>query len=190
FIYGGNGSGKTTFMHSFLGLLRPNEGTITFNGRTLADENYGEYKRLFSVVFNDFYLFDQFYGNEGFDVERARNYLSRFDMEGRVEITEHGFSTTELSTGQRKRLALISAILEDKPILVLDEWAADQDPYFRRKFYEEILPELKAEGRTVLAITHDDAYYRTADKVYRMEYGKLIDDTAVLVQDQPEETLT
>ncbi|MGV3610697.1 MAG: cyclic peptide export ABC transporter [Fluviicola sp.] len=177
FIYGGNGSGKTTFLYTVLGLLKAKNGSIELDGKEFNGETESRYKSLFSAVFNDFYLFDEFYANENFDRSQAEELLELFEIQGKVEIGEKGFSVTELSTGQRKRLALIAAILEQKPIIVMDEWAADQDPYFRKKFYEEILPKLKAEGFTVLAITHDDRYYRCADRIYKMEFGKLYEET-------------
>lgn len=177
FIYGGNGSGKTTFVHTIIGLLINQSGVIYCNGEQLHEENIKAYKANFSVVFNDFFLFDEFYGNRDFDNEKARKLLKWFEIEDKVEMTKNGFSTINLSTGQKKRLALIAAILECKPIIVLDEWAADQDPYFRKKFYEEILPVLQSEGFTILAITHDDRYYHCADKIYKMEFGKLYDET-------------
>jgi putative ATP-binding cassette transporter len=100
-----------------------------------------------------------------------------FELEGKVKIEGNTFSTTDLSTGQRKRLALIAALLEEKPVLVMDEWAADQDPYFRKKFYTEILPLLKQEDITIIAITHDDKYYNCADRLYKMDYGKLKEES-------------
>lgn len=175
FIYGGNGSGKTTFIQSLLGLLRYTNGSIYFNGEELNRDNYADYKTMYSAVFNDYYLFDQFYGNESFDKEKAAHYLQLFEIEGKVEVVETGFSSIDLSTGQRKRLALVATLLENRPIIVLDEWAADQDPYFRKKFYQEILPQLKDEGFTIIAITHDDSYYHCCDKLYHMQYGKLVD---------------
>jgi putative ATP-binding cassette transporter len=96
-----------------------------------------------------------------------------FELEGKIGMTDQGFDSTDFSTGQRKRLALIAVLLERKPIIVLDEWAADQDPYFRKKFYTEIIPLIKAEGFTIVAITHDDMYYNCADRLYKMEYGQL-----------------
>lgn len=181
FVYGGNGSGKTTFIHSTIGLLNFQEGNIIFNGTILTTENKFKYKSLFAVVFNDFYLFDEFYGYQNFNKSKANELLKIFEMEGKVQIVEKGFSVTNLSTGQRKRLALIAAILEEKPILVMDEWAADQDPYFRKKFYTEIIPLLKQEGFTIIAITHDDRYYNCADKLYKMEFGKIYDETHLII---------
>jgi putative pyoverdin transport system ATP-binding/permease protein len=174
FIYGGNGSGKTTFMNSLLGLFIPESGEISFNNQTLNQENYKKYRTLFSVVFSDFYLFDEFYGVRNTDKNQLQEYLELFEIENKVEIVNGNFSTIDLSTGQRKRLALISALMEEKPILVLDEWAADQDPDFRNKFYTQILPLIKQKGITVLAITHDDKYYNAADQLYKMEEGVLI----------------
>lgn len=177
FIYGGNGSGKTTFVHALLGLLFSDKGEIEFNGYLLSKENFASYKSQFAVVFNEYYLFDEFYGYENFDRQKANQLIKMFEMQDKVEVNDQGFSTTNLSTGQRKRLAIIAALLEDKPILVLDEWAADQDPYFRMKFYTELIPKIKKMGYTIIAITHDDKYYDFADKLYKMEYGKLINVT-------------
>ena len=173
FIYGGNGSGKTTFMHVLLGLLHPTNGGIYLNGTVITNYNRKQFRKLFSVVFNDFHLFDKFYGNEDFDKEKAREYLEIFELQDKVQITDQGFSSTHFSTGQRKRLALIAALLEDTQVIVMDEWAADQDPYFRKKFYTEIIPIIKKKGKTVIAITHDDRYYGNCNKLFRMEFGKL-----------------
>ncbi len=173
FIYGGNGSGKTTFVQALMGLQIPTAGEFSLNGTRIYDANYPEYRAVFAVVFSDFYLFSELYGIKSPDQKKFNDYLQLFELEGKVSLEGNCFSTTALSMGQRKRLALIAALLEEKPVLVLDEWAADQDPYFRKKFYTEIIPLLKQEGITMIAITHDDKYYHTADRVYKMEYGKL-----------------
>jgi putative ATP-binding cassette transporter len=83
------------------------------------------------------------------------------------------FSTTKLSTGQRKRLALFAALAEKRPILILDEWAADQDPGFRLFFYNEILPYIKNENITIIAITHDETYFNLADRRLHLESGTI-----------------
>lgn len=184
FIYGGNGSGKTTFVHSVLGLNIPTSGEIYLNDQLINNESYPSYRTLFSVVFSDFYLFNELHGMPELDIEKWNYYLELFEIQGKVELEDNCFSTIDLSTGQRKRLALIVALLEEKPILVMDEWAADQDPYFRKKFYTEILPALKKQDITIIAITHDDKYYNCADKLYKMEEGKLIEES-VTVHESP-----
>lgn len=173
FIYGGNGTGKTTFVHCLLGLIIPVSGEIRYNNQIINKENYTDYRSFFAVVFSDFHLFSELFLIPELDLNKWKYYLKLFEMEDKVELSGYTFSTTELSTGQRKRLALISALLEEKPILVIDEWAADQDPYFRRKFYEEIIPEIVKNGTAVIAVTHDDKYYHCADKLFKMEEGKL-----------------
>jgi putative ATP-binding cassette transporter len=173
FIYGGNGSGKSTLIKALIGSNPLYEGEINLNNSCLEKKEMAKYKGLFSVVFSDFYLFNEFFGVDHIDETMWKYYLELFELEGKVQLHGHTLSTTDLSTGQRKRLALIMSLMEGKQILVLDEWAADQDPYFRKKFYLEILPILKQRGMTIIAVTHDDKYYRTADKLFRMEYGKL-----------------
>ncbi|MCW3101569.1 MAG: hypothetical protein JWO09_9 [Bacteroidetes bacterium] len=173
FIYGGNGSGKTTVMKSILGLYKIMEGEIRLNDIRIDESNYNDYRARFSVVFSDFYLFREIVLPEIFDEAKWAFYIGLFELEGKIKLEGTKFSTTELSTGQRKRLALVMSLLENKEILVLDEWAADQDPYFRKKFYTEILPLLKSKGITIIAITHDDRYYHCADRLFKMEYGTL-----------------
>ncbi|MGI4821955.1 MAG: cyclic peptide export ABC transporter [Janthinobacterium lividum] len=173
FIYGGNGSGKTTFILSLLGLLKPTQGAVFCDNRLIQPADYENYRALFSAVFNDFYLFNKLFGIPQIEGELVRYYIELFELGDKVTYDKQAFSTRDLSTGQRKRLALITSLLEQKPILVLDEWAADQDPYFRKKFYTEILPLLKKAGFTIVAITHDDKYYNCADRIFEMDYGKL-----------------
>lgn len=171
FITGGNGSGKSTLAKLITGLYKPSKGDITLNnskisGRILS-ENY-------STVFGDFYLFDKLYGIDYKDKEEEiKKYLEILQLDKKVEIKGGKFSTTKLSTGQKKRLALLVAYLEDRPIYLFDEWAADQDPEFRRFFYDTLLPELKDCGKCVIAVTHDDHYFNLADKIIKMEMGKV-----------------
>jgi putative ATP-binding cassette transporter len=178
FIYGANGSGKTTLVHSIIGLCVPLKGKIFFNNTLITPLNYESYRSYFSVVFSDFYLFDQALNDTQVEREKWNFLVELFELDGKVSLVNNYFSTTHLSTGQRKRLALINALLEDKPIIVLDEWAADQDPYFRKKFYTVILPYLKSQEITIIAITHDDNYFHCADALYRMNYGQLSEDSS------------
>ncbi|AMP99729.1 hypothetical protein AY601_2851 [Pedobacter cryoconitis] len=173
FIYGGNGSGKTTFIHTLLGLCPPTAGEIRLNNHLLQAQNYPLFKRYFSVVFSNFYLFDEILGSEKLDLGKWDYYLALFEIEDKVTLHERCLSTVDLSAGQRKRLALVVCLMENKPILVLDEWAADQDPYFRKKFYTIILPLLNEAGFTIIAITHDDKYYGYGSKLFKMDEGYL-----------------
>ena len=174
FIRGNNGSGKTTLMRILIGLIQPQSGQILVDGAPLSLPASTQYRDLFAVVFSDFFLFKKLYGLSVSDPEESDRLLRLFKMSDKVKISEGEFSDIHLSTGQRKRLALIVALLEKRQFLVLDEWAADQDPEFRREFYHEIIPAIRAMGKTVIAITHDDQYYEVADYVLRMSDGKLM----------------
>ncbi|MCM3598084.1 cyclic peptide export ABC transporter [Metabacillus idriensis] len=171
FITGGNGSGKTTLAKLMTGLYPPEEGYLTINGKSVDSSAVGEY---YSTVFSDFHLFDKLYEiNSAEKQEEINRYLKLLHLEEKVTINDGSFSTVNLSTGQRKRLALLICYLEDRPIYLFDEWAADQDPEFRKIFYQTLLPEMKEKGKIVFAITHDDNYFHVADRMLKMEMGKL-----------------
>jgi putative ATP-binding cassette transporter len=174
FIRGNNGSGKTTLMRILIGLSQPQSGQIFVDDAPLSLPASSQYRDIFAVVFSDFFLFKKLYGLSISNPDETAHLLELFKMTDKVSITDGEFSDVHLSTGQRKRLALIVALLEKRQFLVLDEWAADQDPEFRREFYQEIIPAIKSMGKTVIAITHDDQYYEVADHVLQMSEGKLL----------------
>lgn len=177
FITGGNGSGKSTLIKLLTGLYHPLSGELLVNDLPVTTDCAQRYRDRFCAVFSDFHLFRKFYGIDLPAQEVLDAWLMEMEITDKTAIVDGAFSTIDLSTGQKKRLALISAILEDKPLLVLDEWAADQDPHFRRKFYDVLLPRLKAAGKTVIAVTHDDRFFHLADRRLHMEEGQLRDLT-------------
>lgn len=174
FLVGGNGSGKSTLAKLITGLYTPEAGEIRVNGKPVTNENRDDYRQLFSAVFVDFYLFDALLGlhDPALDAS-AQNFLKQLQLDHKVRIAEGRFSTTALSQGQRKRLALLTAYLEDRPFYLFDEWASDQDPVFKDVFYTRLLPELKNRGKAVVVITHDDRYFWVADRVVKLDYGKI-----------------
>lgn len=178
FLVGGNGSGKTTLAKLVTGLYAPDEGEVRLNGVPVGPGDRGRQRALFSAVFGDFHLFESLMGLSGTaDMDaRANHLLARLALDRKVSVENGRFSTRDLSTGQRKRLALVAAVLEDRPFLVFDEWAADQDPAFKTVFYREILPELKALGKTLLVISHDDRFFTCGDRVVHMESGRITSD--------------
>lgn len=163
-----------------LGLYAPQAGEIILDGKPVTPEDRDDYRQLFTTVFSDFYLFEDLVADEMGQAhvlpERALPYLQRLEIAHKVVVKDGTFSTIDLSTGQRKRLALVHAYLEGRPGLVFDEWAADQDPTFRHLFYTELLPELRAKGHLLVVISHDDRYFYLADRVVRMESGQIVDD--------------
>jgi putative ATP-binding cassette transporter len=173
FLVGGNGSGKTTFLKLFTALYQPQQGVIRVDDEQIGPANIQSYRNLFSAIFSDFHLFDKLHGLSEAAPERVNALLKLMDISHKTAFVDGAFTNTHLSTGQRKRLALVVSYLEDKPVYVFDEVAADQDPHFRRYFYETMLPELKKAGKTVVVVTHDDRYHHIADRVLQMDYGTL-----------------
>lgn len=172
-ITGGNGSGKSTLLRLLTGLIPLDAGSLLADGVPLATDQMQDYRDRISAIFSDYHLSRRLYRIGDPDPARIRNLLERLDMHHKVTVSEGAFSTIDLSNGQRKRLAFVVAELEDKPVIVLDEWAADQDPHFRRIFYEELLPDLKARGKIVICVTHDDRWFHLADRIYRMNEGRI-----------------
>lgn len=189
FITGGNGSGKSTLAKILTGLYIPDAGELRLDGRPVTSENRESFRQMFSTVFADFFLFDSLIGSDGINLvdldEAARDYLVRLQLDKKVKVEKGVLSTLDLSQGQRKRLALLAAYMEQRPLYLFDEWAADQDPQFKAIFYFEIVPELKARGKTVFIISHDDQYYDLGDRLIKMKDGQIEWDR---MQDRRQET--
>ena len=174
FVVGGNGSGKTVLMRVLTALYHASAGEIRYNGAALEAEDRQAYREQFSTVFSDFHLFRELLGLHGVSEDEVQSWLARLDLAGKTAYRDREFSSIALSAGQRKRLAFAVAMLEDRPIYVLDEFGAEQDPEHRRAFYREILPGLREAGKTVIVVTHDDAYFDAADRIIRMDFGRIV----------------
>lgn len=176
FIIGGNGSGKSTFVKVLAGLYQPIQGDMMLSGTMITDKNREWYREHFSVIFSDFHLFKKLLGQSESEVDiLVPEYLRLLHLDQKVTVQHRTFSTLELSQGQRKRLALLTAYLEDRAIYVFDEWAADQDPQYKEIFYKTLLPDLRARGKSVIVITHDDRYFHLGNQVIKLEDGKVVE---------------
>lgn len=172
FIIGGNGSGKTTLIKLITGLYRPNSGKIKINDKEINVQSISE---QISAVFSDSFLFERIYNTDLINEDKTiGDYLKLLELDSAVKVEGNYFSTTLLSTGQKKRMHLLRCYLEGKPIFIFDELAADQDPHFRKIFYRELIPRMKAEGKIVIAVTHDDQYFDVADKIFKVDMGKMV----------------
>ncbi|HEV2437633.1 MAG TPA: cyclic peptide export ABC transporter [Verrucomicrobiae bacterium] len=182
FLVGGNGSGKSTLAKIITGLYPPEAGQLRLDGRAISASSRDDYRQLFSAVFADFYVFETLLGLDVVNLDgQAQNYLAELHLDHKVKIRDGRLSTVDLSQGQRKRLALLTAYLEDRPFYLFDEWASDQDPQFKEIFYRKILSDLKARGKAVVVITHDDRYFACADRILKLDFGKLVYDRRSVV---------
>lgn len=172
FIAGGNGSGKTTLAKLLTGLYLPIEGQVVWDNRVVSDRNRTDYRQLFSTIFVEGHLFDRLLGIE-IEPEKLQYWLELLEIQDKVDVASGQLFQNRLSRGQHKRLALLVAALDDRPIFVFDEWAAEQDPGFKQVFYHRIVPELKKAGKTVVAITHDDRYFGFADRIVKIVDGQI-----------------
>ncbi|OEZ60781.1 MULTISPECIES: cyclic peptide export ABC transporter [unclassified Duganella] len=179
FIVGGNGCGKTTLSMLLLGLYEPEAGHMAMNGTPVTQRNVAHYRQYFSAVFADFHLFEELLVHDTAELkQRTTRYLHDLGLGEKVSVEDGKFSTINLSSGQRKRLALIASYIEDRSVYLFDEWAADQDPEFKEVFYRAILPDLKRRGKTVIAITHDDKYFDSADHIVKLRDGQIVTSDA------------
>jgi len=182
FITGGNGSGKSTFLRVLSGLYPPDSGEVLLDGRPVTNANRDEYRELISGIFFDYHLFKRLYGIPDADPTDVNRLLTQFRLADKTALTDGEFRTLDLSGGQRRRLALIVSLLEKRPIMLLDEWTAEQDPEFRRKFYDELLPEMLRAGATIVVITHDDRYLdelRLPARRIRMDEGRIVEQRSM-----------
>lgn len=174
FLIGGNGGGKSTTLKLLCGLYEPSEGDIRVDGVAVTRECLQSYREIFSCIFTDFHLFPRLYGLEEVDPDVVTALLARMKLSHKVSFADGAFSTQSLSTGERKRLAMVVVLLEDRPVLIFDEWAADQDAGFRHLFYTELLPDLQKQGKTIIAVTHDDRYWSCADRRIKLDLGQIV----------------
>ncbi len=175
FLIGANGSGKSTLAKIITGIFTPTTGSVKVDQQAISEVNNVDYRQLFSAIFSDQHLFKQLIGSQGNDPDMTlvTTWLHKLNLQDKVSVTDERLSTDKLSQGQRKRLAMLLSVAEQKDILLLDEWAADQDPAFRRVFYQTLIPELKAMGKTLFIISHDDGYFEHADRLLLMKEGRL-----------------
>ncbi len=174
FVSGGNGSGKTTLAKVLTGLYRPTEGTVQLNGIPVDESNTHWYRRKFAAVFGDFCLFEGVADLRLEDLGAHVDWLTAPLKLDAVALTARSSvdGSAPMSSGERRRIALLRAVVEDRPFLVLDEWAVDQDPEYKDFFYQAFLPRMRAARKLIVVISDDERYFHIADRLLWLERGK------------------
>lgn len=178
FVVGGNGSGKSTLAKLLSLHYVAESGSIRFGSLDVGPATIESLRQEVAAIYSDYFLFDRLLGDMDTDtLDEANRHLQALGLDHKVSIVDGRFSTLALSDGQKRRVALLVAFLDNKNLYIFDEWAADQDPGFKETFYCSILPELKARGKAVVVISHDDRYFRVADRIIALENGQLVSMT-------------
>jgi putative pyoverdin transport system ATP-binding/permease protein len=178
FLVGDNGSGKTTLLNLIAGLHDPKSGEITLNGRPLEKRGMGSYRAGISAIFAKYHVFRTLFGLGHIHDRDVSATIIKVNLSGQTGVIKGVFTRMELSAGQKRRLALAVSLLENRDILILDEFVQDQDPNQRAFLFEQLLPELKEKGKTIILSTHDLAWTKACDKLVRLENGKIASITA------------
>jgi putative pyoverdin transport system ATP-binding/permease protein len=173
-IAGGNGSGKTTLLKLIAGLYYPQSGSMFLDEVLVKPSNYEHYRKLFSIILSDFHIFDRMYGLDDIDYEQLGYLMDKMQLSKKTAYIDGRFTNLDLSAGQKKRLALVTSYLDDKPILIFDEIAADLDPEFRSYYYDVHLKQLRESGKTIIVVSHDDRYFHMGDRFFKMDYGRIV----------------
>lgn len=176
FVTGPSGSGKSTFLKMLCGLYPPNTGTLCVDGEALDPAELPDFRALFGTNFADHDVVDRVVAEAGGEA-RAAVLLEEMGLADKTSIEGGRISARALSTGQRERLAMVVARLRDRPILLFDEATAAQDPELRAFFYDTLLPRLRDAGKLVLVVTHDEQHFGLADRLLRLEDGRVVADT-------------
>lgn len=171
FIVGDNGSGKTTLLKLLLGLYEPDDGNVLLNGEEVTRYTRDSARQIFSAIFSDFYMFENF-DRKMLRTDEHRELFNRMNIDVAWDGDE--IDIQKLSSGQRRRLGLVQAYITDRPVIVSDEWASDQDPIFKGIFYNEIVPYMKENGRTIIIVSHDDSFFYMADRLIQISGGRIL----------------
>ena len=186
-IVGENGSGKTTFIKLLCRLYDPTEGVILLNGIDITKYRYEEYLSLFSVVFQDFKLFqfslaENVSGSGDYDEEKVKQCLIRAGFGERLHTLSKGIRSVigrdyendgiDLSGGEEQKIALARALYKDAPFVVLDEPTAALDPIAEAAVYENF--QMLVKNKTAVFISHRLSSCRFCDDIIVFHKGQLV----------------
>ncbi|MGI8518508.1 MAG: ABC transporter ATP-binding protein [Acidimicrobiia bacterium] len=190
-LVGENGSGKSTMAKLLAGLYRPDSGTVAWDGVDIASLDPTDFSRQVAIIFQDFLRYHlSASDNIGLgryeaaeDRQAISDAASQAGADGFIEKLPKGYETllgpeflggVDLSVGQWQRMALARAFFRNAPLVILDEPTAALDARAEHELFEKIRSLL--EDRTVLLISHRFSSVRTADRIYVLHQGRVVED--------------
>jgi ATP-binding cassette subfamily B protein len=190
-LVGENGSGKTTLAKVLAGLYQPESGAVTWDGVDLATCDPDLVRSSIAVIFQDFVRYQlsvaeniglgrhERAGDRAAIVGAARDagadrYLAAVDKGYDTRLGPQFFGGSDLSVGQWQRMALARAFFRDAPFIILDEPTAALDARAEYELFENI--RTLCAGRTVLLISHRFSSVRSADRIYVLDRGAIVEE--------------
>ena len=189
-LVGHNGAGKSTLIKLLLRLYDPTEGQISLDGTTLENIKLKEYREMFSVVFQDFKTISLpvaenvlMRPREADDNEKIIMALKNSGAYERIMELPNGIDTmltkefdkdgAVLSVGQAQKVAIAHAFVKNAPYIILDEPSSALDPVAENEMYNNMMKA--GEGKAMIFISHRLSSAVSADRIYMLEHGKIVE---------------
>lgn len=188
-IVGYNGAGKSTFVKLLMRLYDVNSGEVLLNGKSVKDYNVQSYRKLFTVVFQNFQSIaaslaeNIVMDNKPYDKEKVEEALIKSGFENRLKTLDKGVETQltrefddngiNLSGGEEQKVALARVFYSNSPIIILDEPSSAMDPISEYNMYKNLTSYTK--DKTLLFISHRLSTTKLADRIVMLENGRIIE---------------
>ncbi|MBQ1409971.1 MAG: ABC transporter ATP-binding protein [Oscillospiraceae bacterium] len=182
-LLGASGSGKSTFLNVISGLETLDEGSVAYDGKrleTMSEKELTAFRRDHTAfIFQQYYLLPHLNVEKnvkmGADLDHNKDFLPLLEAVGLAEKRKK--FPAELSGGEQQRVAIARALAKHPKVLFLDEPTGALDEKTGRLVLDYILQLQAKQGFTMIMVTHNANIAETADRILRMNSGKIVSDT-------------